>query len=50
MDKAFRNAILKVEKKEDRKESTLEVINEFKEKSKKLINDKIRNKNMEKIL
>ena len=50
MDKAFKNAILKVEKKEARKESTLEVINKFKEKSKKLINDKVRNKNMEKSL
>ena len=50
MDKAFRNAILKVEKKEARKESTIEVINKFKEKSKKLINDKVRNKNMEKSL
>ena len=50
MDKAFKNAILKVERKEARKESTLEVINNFKEKSKKLINDKVRNKNMEKSL
>ena len=50
MDKAFKNAILKVEKKEARKESTIEVINKFKEKSKKLINNKVRNKNMEKIL
>ena len=50
IDKAFKNAILKVEKKEVRKESTLEVINKFKEKSKKLINDKVRNKNMEKSL
>ena len=50
MDKAFKNAILKVERKEVRKESTLEVINKFKEKSKKLINDKIRNKSMEKSL
>ena len=50
MDKAFKNAILKVEKKESIKESTLEVINKFKEKSKKLINDKIRNKSMEKSL
>ena len=50
MDKAFKNTILKVEKKEARKESTLEVINRFKEKSKKLINDKVRNKNMEKSL
>ena len=50
MDKAFKNAILKVEKKEAIKESTLEVINKFKEKSKKLINDKVRNKNMEKSL
>ena len=50
MDKAFKNAILKVEKKEAIKESTLEVINKFKEKSKKLINDKIRNKSMEKSL
>ena len=50
MDKAFKNAILKVEKKESIKESTLEVINKFKEKSKKLINDKVRNKNMEKSL
>lgn len=50
MDKAFKNAILKVEKNESIKESTLEVINKFKEKSKKLINDKIRNKSMEKSL
>ena len=50
IDKAFKNAILKVEKKEAIKESTLEVINKFKEKSKKLINDKIRNKSMEKSL
>lgn len=50
IDKAFKNAILKVERKEARKESTLEVINKFKEKSKKLINDKVRNKNMEKSL
>ena len=50
MDKAFKNTILKVEKKEARKESTLEVINKFKEKSKKLINDKVRNKSMEKSL
>ena len=50
MDKAFKNAILKVERKEARKESTLEIINKFKEKSKKLINDKVRNKNMEKSL
>ncbi len=50
MDKAFKNAILKVEKKEARKESTLGVINKFKEKSKKLINDKVRNKSMEKSL
>ena len=50
MDRAFKNAILKVEKKEARKESTLEVINKFKEKSKKLINDKVRNKSMEKSL
>lgn len=50
MDKAFKNAILKIEKKEARKESTIEVINKFKEKSKKLINNKVRNKNMEKIL
>ena len=50
IDKAFKNAILKVERKEARKESTLEVINKFKEKSKKLINDKIRNKSMEKSL
>ena len=50
MDKAFKNTILKVEKKEAIKESTLEVINKFKEKSKKLINDKVRNKNMEKSL
>ena len=50
MDKAFKNAILKVEKKEAIKESTLEVINKFKEKSKKLINDKVRNKSMEKSL
>ena len=50
MDKAFKNAILKVERKEVRKESTLEVINKFKEKSKKLINDKVRNKSMEKSL
>ena len=50
MDKAFKNAILKVEKKEARKESTLKVINKFKEKSKKLINNKIRNKSMEKSL
>lgn len=50
IDKAFKNAILKVEKKEAIKESTLEVINKFKEKSKKLINDKVRNKNMEKSL
>ena len=50
IDKAFKNAILKVEKKESIKESTLEVINKFKEKSKKLINDKVGNKNMEKSL
>ena len=50
IDKAFKNAILKVERKEARKESTLEVINKFKEKSKKLINDKVRNKSMEKSL
>ena len=50
MDKAFKNAILKVEKNESIKESTLEVINKFKEKSKKLINNKIRNKSMEKSL
>ena len=50
IDKAFKNAILKVEKKEARKESTLKVINKFKEKSKKLINDKVRNKSMEKSL
>ena len=50
MDKAFKNAILKVEKNESIKESTLEVINKFKEKSKKLINDKVRNKSMEKSL
>ena len=50
IDKAFRNVILKSEKKENRKESTLELISKFKEKSKKLINDKIRNKSIEKSL
>ena len=50
MDKAFKNAILKFERKEARKESTLVVINKFKEKSKKLISDRVRNKSMEKSL
>lgn len=50
IDKAFKNAILKVERKESIKESTFEVINKFREKSKKLISDKVKNKNMEKSL
>lgn len=48
MEKAFKKAVRKFEKKEERKESTIKKIKEFKEKSKAIFNDKDKIKNKQK--
>lgn len=51
MDKAFKNVIAKIDMKESKKESTLQAIRKFKEKSMNLVvKDRIKNKSMEKSL